>query len=82
MPGVTVKVPGRVRDRLKALAKGSDKTIGRILEEAVNCYERTLRQDRYLEGWARFQREQPDAFAEYLKESDEIQATLTDAIPE
>jgi len=82
VPGVTVKIPSRVRDRLKALARGSSKTMGRVLEEAVTCYERNLRDDRYLEGWTRFQRDEPEAFAEYLRESQEIQATLTDAVPE
>ena len=82
VPGVTVKIPSRVRDRLKALARGSSKTMGRLLEEAVTCYERNLRDDRYLEGWTRFQRDEPEAFADYLRESEEIQATLTDALPE
>jgi len=82
VPGVTVKIPSRVRDRLKALARGSSKTMGRVLEEAVTCYERNLRADRYLEGWARFRRDEPEAFADYLRESEEIQATLTNAVPE
>ena len=82
VPGVTVKIPSRVRDRLKALARGSSKTMGRVLEEAVTCYERNLRDDRYLEGWTRFQRDEPEALADYLRESEEIQATLTDALPE
>ncbi len=82
VPGATVKIPSRVRDRLKALARGSSKTMGRVLEEAVTCYERNLRADRYLEGWTRFQRDEPEAFADYLRESEEIQATFTDAAPE
>lgn len=82
MPGVTMKVPSELRDRIRALADQSEKTMSRVVEEALECYERSLGEVRYLEGWARFQREDPKGFSEYLGEAEEVERGLTDVLPE
>lgn len=81
MPGVTMKVPSEVRDRIKALAEGSAMTMSAVVEQALECYERSLRETRYLEGWTQFQREDPQGFRDYMSEADEVEG-LNDAVPE
>jgi len=82
MPGVTMKLPSEVRDRIKAIADRSDKTMREVVEAALECYERSLGEASYLEGWSRFQAEDPEGFAEYMKDSEALELGLSDAVPE
>ena len=82
LPGVTLKVSSQIRNRIKALAEQSKKPMSSIIEDAMACYEKALRQRKYLEGWTRFQRDDPEGFAQYMGESEELQAGLADALPD
>lgn len=53
-----------------------------VIEEALTCFERSLRAAEYLEGWNRFKQEDPEGFADYVRESGQLESGLSDAIPE
>ncbi|MBI3927737.1 MAG: hypothetical protein HY319_19510 [Armatimonadetes bacterium] len=82
MPGVTLKVSSQTRDRIKALAQRSQKSMSAVIDEAMACYERSLREAEYLEGWRRFQEDDPEGFADYMRESQELEQGLLDALPD
>lgn len=82
MPGVTMKVPSQTRDRIRALAEHSGRSMAAVIEEALTCFERSLRAAEYLEGWNRFKHDDPEGFADYVRESGQLESGLSDAVPE
>ena len=82
VPGVTMKVPGRTHQRIRALADRSQRSMSAVLEDALDTYERSIREAEYLEGWERFRRDDPDGFADYRQECREIEVGLGEAIHE
>ncbi|GMU52510.1 MAG: hypothetical protein AMXMBFR33_16560 [Candidatus Xenobia bacterium] len=77
-----MKVPSQTRDRIRALAEHSGKSMAAVIEEALTCFERSLRAVEYLEGWNRFKQNDPEGFAEYARESELLESGLSDAVPE
>lgn len=77
----TMKVSLQTRERIKFLAERSGKTMAGVVEDAMKLYESQLQEKAYLEGWARFQEEDPQGFAAYLLESEQLERGLTDAVP-
>ena len=52
-----------------------------VVEEAMTLYEVALRGKSYLDGWSRFELDDPEGFAEYMGESRELDAGLSDVVP-
>jgi len=82
MPGVTIKVSAATRDRICLMAAREHRTMGALVEEALECYARTLRQHEYLEGWKRFREERPEEFEKYRSESQEIDFGFSEPMSE
>ena len=81
MASATMKVSAGARERIKAIAERSGKSMASVVDEAMNCYEARLREQSYLEGWERFKNEDPEGFADYMIESSTLDQGLCDAVP-
>ncbi len=81
MTNATMKVSVGARDRIKAIAEQSGKSMASVVDEAISCYEALRREQSYLEGWERFKREDPQGFADYMSESNSLELGLCDAVP-
>jgi predicted DNA-binding protein len=75
----TIKIPVGARDRIKAIAEQSGKSMASVVDEAISCYEALRREQSYLEGWERFKREDPQGFADYMSESSSLELGLCDS---
>lgn len=80
MANATMKVSTGARDRIKAIAERSGKSMASIVDEAMSCYEARLREQSYLDGWERFKQEDPQGFADYMNESKGLDEGLCDAV--
>lgn len=81
MPGATMKVSSQTRDRIKSLAAKSGKSMASVIEEAIDSYEARLRREAYLEGWNSFKELDPEGFADYTLESNQLEQGFTDDLP-
>lgn len=81
MSSATMKVSNRTRDRIKAIAESSGKSMAAVVDKALNCYEAGLQEQAYLDEWERFARENPEGFSEYMNESKQIEEGLNDLVP-
>ena len=77
----TMKVSLKTRERIKVLAERSGRTMAGVVDDAMKFYESQLLEQAYLEGWARFEEEDPQGFAAYLQESEQLERGLSDAVP-
>lgn len=81
MASATMKVSVGARERIKAIAERSGKSMASVVDEAMNCYEARLLEQSYLDGWERFKNEDPEGFADYMADSKSLEQGLCDAIP-
>lgn len=81
MTNATLTVSVGARDRIKAIAQQSGKSMASVVDEAISCYEALRREQSYLEGWERFKREDPQGFADYMSEAKSLELGLCDAVP-
>ena len=82
MPGVTLKVSARMRDRLRGVACRVKRPMGAVMEEALDCYERSLLEAEYRDGWQQFMRDKPAAFEEYMRESRDLDTGFNEPVRE
>ena len=79
MSTTTIRIRSRDREVLRQLAKESGKPMRTVLEEAIEAYSREAFVKACNAGYARL-RENPKAWADYVKERDAWDATLSDGI--
>ena len=81
MTQTTIKVDAVIRDRIAAVARARGLTMGALLEVESLRLEREVKWQQVEADCARLQHEDPDGWAEYLRELDEVCATEVDAEP-
>ncbi|MFC5829058.1 hypothetical protein [Nonomuraea insulae] len=69
----SIRVSVKTRDRIAALAKKAGEPMTAIIDQAIREMEKKQRWERVAEQIERTQREDPQAWADYLAESKLVQ---------
>lgn len=73
----TIRVSVKTRDRIAALAKKAGEPMTVIIDQAIREMEKRQRWERVAEQMEQTQREDPQAWADYLSESELVQGPLS-----
>lgn len=68
----TIRVSVETRDRISRLARKEGRTMTEVLNEAITDYEQKQFWATVNEQIARTQREDPEAWADYLREREQV----------
>lgn len=81
MPSTTVRITPRARETLKRLAKEMGEPMRKVLERAIEAYRREAFIKACNDSYATLQKD-PKAWADYVKEREAWDATLSDGLAE